>query len=360
MSNSWSRYLLSFIAGSALAVVVMSKAVHDMGSGAALLRVGTTNPLFDRINRELGPLPTSIPIGHDGQLYYAIARDPRGSLDTQEALARFDRNGPRYRYRRILFPLLAGGFGWFNAHRTLLGMFGVLIVATGLSAVALADLGMQLKLKPNTVMVALANPGALIALWLLAADPLALALSLVGIALALRRHVAWALVACALSALTKEVYLLVPWALAGWHWHEGRRSTALRFAIAPTLPVLVWSLWIAATLPVGASVANLGMPFGGLAEAFPIWIRHEREPIEIVLATFACVTMCRAVISVVKGRTSVLRWLTAPWIVLGLVATLEVWGKPNNAARAIAILWPLNLLARGQLEDSRGIPTRAA
>jgi hypothetical protein len=31
-------------------------------------------------------------------------------------------------------------------------------------------------------------------------------------------------------------------------------------------------------------------------------------------------------------------------VILGCVATLEVWGKPNNAARVFAILWPLNLL----------------
>jgi hypothetical protein len=331
-----------FIVGAALGITVMS--AHGAGHWRSLLHVGSQNPLLHTIEVELGPVSKDDAIGHDGQLYYLVARDPLGTGDTPEAIAKFDDNGARYRYRRILFPLLAGGFGQLGARATLFGMILWLAVAMGLATVAIADLSFQLNLRGGVVLVAAVNAGALVSVLLLTADALAVALALTGIALSLRSRTGWAVTTFALAALTKEVYLLVPWALAAWTGRQ-HRGRALALAVLPVLPIAAWSGWVAMSLPSATTaVENVGVPLVGIFEAMSTWVRQERNPVELFLAALVGLTFLTAAVMLAVGRISVLRWLIAPWLVLGCVSTLEVWGKPNNAARVFAILWPLTVL----------------
>ena len=347
-----------FIVGAALGITVMS--AYGAGNWRSLLHVGSKNPLLHTIEVDLGPVKTDDATGHDGQFYYLIARDPLGTGDTPRALAEFDDNGARYRYRRILFPLLAGGFGQLGARATLFGMILWLAVAMGLATVAIADLSFQLHLRGGVVLVAAVNAGALVSLLLLTADVLALALALTGIALALRSRTGWAVTALALAALTKEVYLLVPWAMAAWSGGERRRGPAVALAVLPVLPIAAWSGWVAMSMPsAAAAVENVGMPLVGLVEAISTWVRQERNPVELSLAALVVVTFVAATVMLAVGRTSVLRWLIAPWVALGCVSTLEVWGKPNNAARVFAILWPLSVLLLSEGQSSGGSRTSA-
>lgn len=345
-------FVFWFIMGATLGLTVMS--AYGAGSWRSLLHVGSRNPLRHKIESELGPLSTGDATGHDGQLYYLVARDPLGTGETPHALAEFDDNGPRYRYRRILFPLLAGGFGQLGARATLGGMIVWLAVAMGLATVAIADLSFQLNVR-KPVLVAAVNTGALVSLLLLTADAMALALALAGISLALRSKTGCAVAAFALAAMTKEVYVLVPWALAAWTWTERQRAASLALAVLPVVPVAAWSGWVAMSLPSAATaVENLGVPLVGLFEAISFWVRQERNPVELFLATFTGLTFVTASVMLAVGRSSVLRWLVAPWVTLGCFSTLEVWGKPNNAARVFAILWPLSILLLGEwLSDWR-------
>lgn len=223
-------------------------------------------------------------------------------------------------------------------------MIVLAIVGMGLGAAALADLAFQWHLPPRVVLFALMNPGALFSLWVLVADPLAMGLALVAIALALRRQTVWALVACTLAALTKETYLLVAWSLSCWLWWQNRSRIGGAFAILPTLAVALWSAWLLARMPPGeAVVRNLGIPLRGIATAIPIWITHEQNPVEIVLAVSACLMVILSVTSVTRSRLPAIRWLVTPWIFLAMMATVRVWGPPNNAARALAVLWPFSV-----------------
>lgn len=348
MKRTRHETVAAFALGTFVALLVIGTGAWYLGGWAGLVRVGSRNPMFNRINHELGPLPSET-TGHDGQLYYLIARDPAGSLGTPEALASFDPQGPRYRYQRILFPLLAGGFGQFGPKGTLVGMLVILVLSIAVAGAALAELGGYFNVAPLTIILALMNPGSLIGVWLLTGDPMALALALVAVVAALRGAHALTVIGCTLAALTKEVYLLVPLALAAWHWHSGRRSRAISLAVIPALPVIVWGAWLAGSLPSagGDGVGGaIGAPFRGLAAAVPYWIRYERHPFELMLALFTCLVVARGIVKVWTRGHALLRWLSAPWIVLAVLATFEVWGKPNNVARAIAILWPMTLLAR--------------
>jgi hypothetical protein len=336
----------AFALGCLWASLVLYEATRMFGGPSALLQVGTSNPLYERIRGELGPLPAAGPVGHDGQLFYSVARDPLGRHGTPQAFSVFDSdtsNGPAYRYRRILYPVLAGGFGWFSGPQTLVGMIVLVAVAFGGIGWATADLSAQWKRTPDAAIVALANPALLLTCWLLEADPIAVALALAGLALALRDRWRLAAVFLACAVLTKETYLLMPWSLAGWLSMTGRRRLAAWFVIATGLPLAIWAGYLWSTMPGGQGAANFGLPFAGLLNASHQWVISERNPTEWICAAVAVLLLWRAGVTFYRG-THLMRWLVGPWVLIGCAASAEVWGKPNNAARALAILWPLTVL----------------
>ena len=53
--------------------------VHGEGNWAWLLQVGAEKPLKHQIQAELGPVSHMQPLGHDGEMFYVIARDPLAS-----------------------------------------------------------------------------------------------------------------------------------------------------------------------------------------------------------------------------------------------------------------------------------------
>ncbi len=294
---------------------------------------------------EIGPLRITDAIGHDGQLYYAIARDPLGHGNVPNAIDDFDNNGARYRYRRILFPALAGAFGTLDGRRTLWGMTFLVIAAFGLASVALADLAFQHKLRGGPVMVALLNPGALVSALLLTADVLAIALALGGLALLRRSKIAMAATAFALAALTKEVYILVPVAAGVWLWRRRQRSAAGWIAVGSLLPLALWEAWLRSTMAARPSdVENIAsIPFAGIVRSLPVWMT-EPNPIEIALLAAALGSVGFGAWMLARGRDELLRLATVPWVLLAIVCGYAVWSKPNNAARAFAFVWPLAIL----------------
>jgi hypothetical protein len=345
-----------FIVGGVLALALMNS--YSAGRWSSLLNVGSANPLLGTIESELGSVFTADAVGHDGQLYYLIARDPLGTRGTPQLLLQYD-NGPRYRYRRILFPLLAGAFGTLRGHATLAGMVFWLAAAMGLVTAATADLCFQLNVRGPWVLLTMANTGAMVSLLILTADALALALALIGLSLILRSRTGWAVAAFAAAALTKELYLLVPLTLAALAWRTRGCREAFTLAVLSALPVAIWSVWIVMSLPAaGTAAENIGLPLIGIVHAARVWILYERNYGELLLLGFVATSFVTATAMVVLGRNPVLRWLVVPWLILGSVSTQVVWGRPNNPARVFSILWPLSMLLLG--EAISGHRTRAA
>jgi hypothetical protein len=345
--------LFWFAVGAVLALAVLTG--YAGVNWTSLLRVGSTNPLLDRIEGDLGAVLPRDPIGHDGQIYYMIARDPLGRRGTPDAIGTLDPNGPRYRYRRILLPLLAGGFGQFGGWATLSATVLILSFSMGLMAVAIADLCFLLHLRDVAVLPAIVNVGALMSLLFLTADVLALALALGGCVLVLRGRTGWSIAALALAALAKEVYIVVAWSIAAWMRQSRDPRTAAATAVLPALPVLAWSAWLwTAFSPAQGNFSNLGVPLVGILEATPLWLR-ESNPVEIFLIASTLTAFLVGALMVVMGRSALLRWLIVPWLALGCLGTVAVWGRPNNAARAFAIVWPLSvLLLSDRLLTARG------
>jgi hypothetical protein len=298
------------------------------------------------MQRELGPIVTPDRIGHDGQLYYLIARDPFAGRSTVRVLEAFDNNGSRYRYRRILFPLLAGGCGQFGAKATLTGMIILVVLGMGLATAAAADLAWQLRLRGGAAFLAAFNIGALISAMILTADALALGLAMSGIALSMRRRFAVAILAFSLSALTKEIYVIVPLSVAAWQTSERRAGVAAWIAVIPMLSLMAWSIWVWLSLPESPDQArHLGLPLIGILNSVPHWKQFVgHDYVQLFLAAYALITLAVAATMLAVGRDPTLRWVAAPWILVAACATVAVWKVPGNAARGLSILWPLGML----------------
>jgi len=132
LSGRWTGVspLLWLLAGCGLVLAFQTFFVRQHGGDwAVLVRVGAEKPHRAHIEEELGPIVCLDALGHDGQINYLIARDPFCRHETQVILSEFD--NPPYRYRRILYPLLAGWFGLLGPRAALAGLLFWLILGAG-------------------------------------------------------------------------------------------------------------------------------------------------------------------------------------------------------------------------------------
>lgn len=313
--------------------------VHD-GNWTVLVKVGSHRPHRDQLASELGPLVYLDELGHDGQFNYMIARDPWCLQDPELYLPGFDM--PRYRYRRILFPLLAGGGGLFSPRLTLAGLIFWLAVGNGLVAVAAADLAAAWKLPAMAPLLVVFNLGAILSAQILTGDVLALGLALLGVAWWERRAETAAAVALAGAFLVKDTAFLVGLSIVLAALTQNRLLAAVRLLVLACLPLLVWSLWIQWRLPGGQGLNNFTFPGGGIIDSFPFW----QEKLTPLIAGSALILFLA--FSIYLGyRTSnpILKWSCFLWAGLALFLSDGVWAYPANAFRALCPLWTFAVMS---------------
>ena len=191
--SSYGHLSRAFVAAALLA----SQSVA-IGGPAGLLQVGEASDLRPLIELELGSVPLTPGRGHDGQVSYAIGLDLIGS----EIPDLLDHGA--YRYRRILYPLIASGFGLLVGKALLFGMIAVTIVSAGIAAGAAAATFVAGGRSEWLTLVVVLNPGVWLSIRLLTPDMLALALMLVALLVLVTsiRH--------PLSALTLSVFAKTP------------------------------------------------------------------------------------------------------------------------------------------------------
>lgn len=201
--------------------------------------------------------------GYDGQFYLTIALDPL--LSDPGTTAALD--APRYRYRRILFPVL----GWALAGgRPLLipwALLAILLASFGGLAATVGELARLRRRGLRGELLALGIVGAWVALLLGTADLLSAFLfsqALLGYELGRKRRL-WA--ALALAGLARETsLLLIPAFVLAAFRRSGRRDGLVLATAA--LPALAWNLWVLVRVPVGGLGVEdaFAWPFAGLAE----------------------------------------------------------------------------------------------
>ncbi len=165
----WTAWLFAGMVASLWLQWAQASAV---GGWSGLMATSAESRLRPVIEQELGTV-TLLPSGHDGQFSFVIAIDP---FNRQGTAALFD-DAP-YRYRRILYPLLAGGAGLLPGKVTLVGLILLAVLGMGLATASTAALAGRLDISRWVVAAVLANPGVWLGVQLLTSDPLALGLAL--------------------------------------------------------------------------------------------------------------------------------------------------------------------------------------
>jgi hypothetical protein len=315
------------------------------GDLAFVLRVGNESGTRPFIEQELGAIPLTEGLGHDGQYSYLIARDPFG-LDDLPELA----DDGAYRYRRALYGWLAGGFGLFSPKAALIGLAAWTVIGFGVATSATADVAALIGARSWAVLGVVGNLGLWLSVQLATSDALAMALAMLAVSLVLRRRTGWAVAALAAAALTKDAYVLFAVGLGGWLFSAGRRRPAAAVGLVPAIPLALWIGWLWWQVGNGLSAKNnFAWPMVGLIESMSEW----ETTGDLVQAVVAVVAVAGALIVVLATRHRLIAWLTIPWVVVALVSSVVVWGDGNNAVRVFAPLWLLAWLGAGWLVQSR-------
>jgi hypothetical protein len=298
--------------GNPLRLANIGQRFLDQGRGAS--------PTIDR-------LASTSPDGYDGQFVAYIALDP------EDAAPYLD--WPRYRYTRIVYPLLARAFSLGDPD-----VLGWVLLLLNVAAAGLLTLCMAVWLRRNGTSVwyaAIAGlaPGLAIAIVRDLTEPLAYALVALGMVLISRaqgkRDLALATATFALAGLTRETTLLFPLAVGlalsigssdVLALHVRRRAAAVWLIAGSCGPVIVWRLVLPSLVggPPPESALS-AIPFAGLLERRPYDDEETLQLVAVVLASVLAVALVALFV----------RRLTPATIALGLnfvmlVVFLGEWG----------------------------------
>ena len=328
---------LWFLVGTATAVILQVLQVGTAGGElAGLLSVGESSVVREVVERQIPGPPLAQGDGHDGQIYYVMALDPLGD-EIPEVLD----NAP-YRYRRILFPALAGVFGLVDGTPLLWSMATLTALGTGAGCAALSVASTKAGWPGWAPALLVANPALWLSVRLTTADVVAMAFALVAVVAYLTQRDVTAAASLAAAALTKEAYLAVALGLAAHAWLAGRRQRAVVLLVGSAAPVGVW--WLIVWARIGNPVDSFGatgLPFVGLVRAVSSWDALESR--DLIYLASALVAVVASLWTLVRGPV-LLRWLVAPWLLVALVASELVWQVGNNVIRTLAPLFTFGLL----------------
>jgi hypothetical protein len=316
------------------------------GDWSVLLHVGSLKPHRAFIENELGPVKCLDDLGHDGQVNYLIARDPFNLRHTNTVMGPWD--NPPYRFRRILYPLLAGGFGLFGPRAAVYGLALWLVIGAGLIAAASASLSASWELPGSVLLLALLNPGTYLSAQVLTNDVLATGLALSGLALWVRGREFAAVLLLAAAVLTRETSILVSLSLALTVARQRGIRAALALALAAALPCVCWSLWVKWTIPGTDGFENLGPPFVGLFRSIFLW----KDPTAVVFGMLAIALIMGSLWIALAVDNLFVRVSCLAWVCLAAVMSVEVWDHPGNVLRALSPLWCFAVLGYGMMKKS--------
>ena len=281
-------------------------------------------------------------LGHDGKFFFIQANDP-WILDPMEHAAFLDR--PLYRSQRMLYPMLAGGFGSFTASVIVYSMVGINIVAVGIGSATTARLAQATGASRWLGLAFCFNPGVLGELDIGGGGVVALSLGMAGLLALQRRAFGWAFVGMGGSVLARETMVLFVVGAAFGYW-LATRQISLKLALIPTFAALAWRTYASFQLgPVGnpgasadAVAYNLSSyPLEGLALSFRTWVE---DPGRFTW------TFCLILLMLMFGRRALksrnaIGWSGVPILFLAAMLSENVWREPYDIARAVAPIFTI-------------------
>ena len=342
----WRRDLLIGLGAMAIAAALVLPQLRD-GNVTVFLRVGRYAASRPYVERAFPHPVLTQDYGHDGQQFYVIA----GTLPHPRQAQPYLDDKIRYRFRRILFPLLVSPFR--RGPPLVWAMFGVNLLAIGAAAIALARLVERLGGNAWLGLLAAISPALVESLQGSLADGLAFALALWGIVV-WRRSIRWGVVLFTLAALTRETSLVVP--AACFLVADARQR---KWLVVPPAVYGVWMLVVDAWVPADPgqsksiwsdATAQLTIPFKG-------WVQVGLTSPSVVLGAVLLVAAMLAAWQLRRRLPEVSWWLVFDSILL-VCSNLAVAERPFNLARVSAMALPALVLAWVDRTHAGRPPTR--
>ena len=276
-------------------------------------------------------------LGHDGKFFFAQAVDPW--IASPQTLARV-LDFPTYRAQRMLYPLVASGFGTLSPDAVVWGLIVANVMAVGVGGWFTARLAESLGASAWVGLAFPLNPGVLGELDIDGSGVFALCLGLASL-LALRQsRVTTAALLMSAAVLSRETMLLFAVGALAGGWFMARRWI-WPIVVWPILSVSLWRVYTTLRFSGLEETTNLtdGLsrnftvaPLGGLVSAFGEWQLASRNLVwGLALIGLLFLFTLRAV----RTRTPE-SWSALPFVALAVFASAFVWKEPYDIARATA------------------------
>ena len=233
VTPAWVVGFVGFAISLGLALRFLVPAGMDATIFLALGEKSTAQTTYARTR--LGDVATRYELGHDGQWFFILANDPL-HLYPKENAAVLDR--PLYRAQRMMYPLIASGFGSLPPEAIVWAMLVINLVAFGLGTMFAARIATVSGASPWIGLAVPLNIGLLFELWIDGSGLLAFVFCLGGVlALAERRE--WlAAMLFAAAALSRETMLLFAVGVLIAAWLDTRRTDWKLVAVPSLLAIL--------------------------------------------------------------------------------------------------------------------------
>ncbi|MGH2641175.1 MAG: hypothetical protein ACRDGO_05715 [Actinomycetota bacterium] len=327
---AWLVGVAGLLIGVAIALPTLIKHEMDPTIFVALGEGSTVETEY--AVRLLGDVTTRQGLGHDGRFFFAQANDP-WYIEPEVHAAVLDE--PRYRAQRMLYPLVAGGFGFFPPDVVAWSMLVTNLLALGLGAYLAALLAVRWG---GAALLGLAVPlniGLIFELDIGGAGILAYACCLGAVSALVTERVGLASLLFAAAALSREVMVLFAIGVVVLWWLEERRFV-WQIVVVPVLATAGWYVYLWYRLMgisgVGGRTENFAAPFVGIVESFRSWLM---DPIDL-LVNLVLLSIVVALVPLTLRSRLPLAWGALPFIALATVLSVEVLREPFNLSRALA------------------------
>lgn len=244
----------------ALLVDVQRLGGHPLG----LVQPGQRGPAAALFEEDFPEVELPDGLGLDGQMSYAVARDPWPIDASSDHLDR-----PRYRLQRPLLSWVAGTLHPGPGIGLVWTLFGLGLAGVAAGAVGVGRLSERWGGPPWLAALFPLLPGCFMSVRVTTADAVGVGLALLAVALAARGRAGPAIAVGVAALLAKEPTFLI---LAGWALaHRDRRGIAV--AAVPAAVAGAWMIALRLLIPGDEGLnGDIGPPFVGLVRAaIDIW-----------------------------------------------------------------------------------------
>jgi hypothetical protein len=270
--------------------------------------------------------------GHDGKYFFAQANDP-WYLEPVRNAAVLDR--PVYRGQRMLFPMIAGGFGLFPPDVIVWSMLVTNLLAMALGTLLAAKLAASWGVSTWLGLAVPLNIGLLFELQIGGSGILAYTCCLGALSALVSDRTSLASALFAAAALSREVMVVFAMGVFILWWLD-RRELPWRLVITPLVAMVVWDIYLEMRLAgvpgVGDGPKAFAPPFVGMLQAFRSWITRPSDlPLDLAILAVIVAFVPLAL----RSRMSI-AWGALPFIALATILSVNVWREPFDLTRALA------------------------